>query len=83
MSDTTDTRALVRELILAGCERDEIGVHASFLLINDLPDETRNSVLAQLDGLGIRAVRALAHAHDMSYEEMVDALIAQADGGST
>jgi hypothetical protein len=74
VTDATDTEALARELLLAACEFDSVGVHASFLAINDLPDEIRAAVLGRVDGLGVRAVRTLAFLWDMSHAEVLDHL---------
>jgi hypothetical protein len=74
VTDATDIEALARELLLAAAGCDSTGVHASFLAINDLDDETRNAVLARVDGLGARALGALAHLLGVTPAEALDAL---------
>jgi hypothetical protein len=74
VSDTTDTEALARELLLAAADCDTTGVAGAFLAINDLDDVTRNLVLGRVDALGVRAIRALAHVLDVSNDEALSTL---------
>jgi hypothetical protein len=74
VSDSTDTEALARELLLAAADCDATAVAGAFLAINDLDDVTRNLVLGRVDALGVRAIRALAHVLETTNAEALDTL---------
>jgi hypothetical protein len=75
MSEATDIEALAHELILAVAHFDRVGVGAAFLRVNELPDSDRDHVLARVDGLGGRALGALAIVWDVTPAEALRRLI--------
>ena len=74
MTAASTVERLARELLLAAAEADVIGVRACFLAVADLDPETRDAVLARVDGLGARCLGALAHLSGVTPAEVLDAL---------